>query len=74
MKRTKLHQLLDIAFNEDHHRLRKNKGPANCAVLRHMAVNLLKQEKSVKAGIKAKRLKAGWDEPYFPKALFGLGK
>jgi predicted transposase YbfD/YdcC len=69
-----LHWVLDIAFDEDHHRLRKDNGPANFAVLRHMGLNLLKQEKSVKAGIKAKRLKAGWDEPYLLKVLFGLGK
>ena len=69
-----LHWVLDIAFDEDHHRLRKDNGPANFAVLRHIALNLLKQEKSVKAGIKAKRLKAGWDEPYLLKVLFGLGK
>jgi len=69
-----LHWVLDIAFNEDHHRLRKNNGPANFAVLRHIALNLLKQEKTVKAGIKAKRLKAGWDEPYLLKVLFGPGK
>jgi predicted transposase YbfD/YdcC len=69
-----LHWVLDIAFNEDHHRLRKDNGPANFAVLRHIALNLLKQEKTVKAGIKAKRLKAGWDEPYLLKVLFGPGK
>jgi predicted transposase YbfD/YdcC len=66
-----LHWVLDIAFNEDHHRVRKDNGPANFAVLRHIALNLLKQDKSVKAGIKAKRLKAGWDEPYLLKVLFG---
>ena len=69
-----LHWVLDIAFNEDHHRLRKDNGPANFAVLRHIALNLLKQEKTVKAGTKAKRLKAGWDEPYLLKVLFGPGK
>jgi len=69
-----LHWVLAIAFNEDHHRLRKDNGPANFAVLRHMALNLLKQEKTVKVGIKAKRLKAGWDEPYLLKVLFGPGK
>jgi predicted transposase YbfD/YdcC len=68
-----LHWVLDIAFDEDHHRVRKDNGPANFAVLRHIALNLLKQEKSLKVGIKAKRLKAGWDEPYLLKVLFGQG-
>lgn len=68
-----LHWVLDIGFDEDHQRVRKDNGPANFAVLRHIALNLLKQEKSVKAGIKAKRLKAGWDEPYLLKVLFGQG-
>jgi predicted transposase YbfD/YdcC len=69
-----LHWVLDIAFDEDHQRVRKDNGPANFAVLRHIALNLLKQEKTVKAGIKAKRLKAGWDEPYLLKVLFGQGE
>ena len=64
-----LHWVLDIAFQEDHHRLRKDHGPENFAVLRHIALNLLKQETSVKAGIKAKRLKAGWDNDYLLKVL-----
>jgi predicted transposase YbfD/YdcC len=68
-----LHWVLDIAFDEDHQRVRKDNGPANFAVLRHIALNLLKQDKSVKVGIKAKRLKAGWDEPYLLKLLFGQG-
>jgi len=68
-----LHWVLDIAFDEDHQRVRKDHGPANFAVLRHIALNLLKQDKTVKAGIKAKRLKAGWDEPYLLRILFGQG-
>lgn len=68
-----LHWVLDIGFDEDHQRVRKDNGPANFAVLRHIALNLLKQERTVKAGIKAKRLKAGWDEPYLLKVLFGQG-
>lgn len=59
-----LHWVLDVAFQEDHHRLRKDHGPENFAILRHIALNLLKQDKSVKAGIKAKRLKAGWDNDF----------
>jgi len=68
-----LHWVLDIAFDEDHNRVRKDNGPANLAILRHIALNLLKQEKTLKVGIKAKRLRAGWDEPYLLKVLFGPG-
>lgn len=64
-----LYWFLDVAFHEDHHQLRKEHGPENFAVLRHIALNLLKQEHSVKAGIKAKRLRAGWDNGYLLKVL-----
>lgn len=66
-----LHWVLDIAFNEDRSRVRKDHAPANLAVLRHMAVNLLKQETSAKGGIKAKRLQAGWNQDYLLKVLSG---
>jgi len=64
-----LHWVLDVAFREDESRMRKDNSPENMAVLRHIALSLLKQEKSAKIGIKAKRLKCGWDEAYLLKVL-----
>lgn len=66
-----LHWVLDIAFREDESRVRKDHGPENLAVLRHIALNLLKQEQTTKTGIKTKRLKAAWDEDYLLKVLSG---
>lgn len=66
-----LHWVLDIAFREDESRIRKNHAPENFAILRHMALNLLKKESSVKKSIKTKRLKAGWDNRYLLKIFNG---
>jgi len=66
-----VHWVLDIAFREDESRVRKGNGAPNLAILRHIALNLLRQEKSAKCGVKAKRLKAGWSEEYLLKVLSG---
>ena len=66
-----LHWTLDMSFDEDRSRVRKGYGAENVAVLRHIALNLLKQEKSSKRSIKGKRLLAGWDEKYLLKVLAG---
>ena len=57
-----LHWVLDIAFREDDCRVRKDNASLNFAVLRHMALNLLKQEKTTKGSIKDKRLLCDWNE------------
>jgi predicted transposase YbfD/YdcC len=67
----RLHWVLDIAFREDDARNRVGHSAENMAILRHMAVNLLKQEKTGKGGIKAKRLQAAWDNNYLAKVLSG---
>jgi len=67
-----LHWCLDITFNEDRCRVRKGPGAANFAILRHIALNLLKQEKTCQRSIKGKRLLAGWKEDYLFKVLSGL--
>lgn len=65
------HWILDMAFREDESRIRKDHGPQNFALLRKIALNLLKAETSAKIGVKEKRLKAGWDHQYLIRVLFG---
>lgn len=64
-----LHWVLDVSFNEDDSRIRKDNSPENLAIIRHIALNLLKQEKTLKVGIKNKRKNAGWDDKYSIKVL-----
>jgi predicted transposase YbfD/YdcC len=64
-----VHWVLDIAFREDESRVRKDHGAENLAVLRQMALNLLKNEKTAKGGIHAKRLQAGWNNDYLLTVL-----
>lgn len=64
-----LHWVLDVCFREDGCRIRDKNGAENMAMLRHLVLNLLKQEKSCKRGMKTKRLRAGWDENYLLKVL-----
>lgn len=64
-----LHWVLDIAFREDESRKRAGYAAENFALLRLIALNLLRQEKGTKLGVKGKRLKAGWDNNYLLKVL-----
>jgi len=64
------HWSLDVSFREDESRVRDRNAAENFAVLRHIALGLLKNEKTAKVGIKTKRLMAGWDERYLAKLLF----
>ena len=58
-----------MSFREDDCRVRKGHGAENFSRLRRIALNLLKKEQTVKIGIQAKRLKAGWNHDYLLKVL-----
>jgi predicted transposase YbfD/YdcC len=64
-----LHWILDVAMGEDNSRIRKDNAPENMAVLRRIALNLLKKEKTLKRGIQGKRLKAAMNPDYLLKVL-----
>jgi predicted transposase YbfD/YdcC len=64
-----LHWVLDVALREDESRIRKGHSAENMAVVRHIAVNLLRQEKTLKVGTQAKRLRAASDNAYLGKVI-----
>jgi predicted transposase YbfD/YdcC len=66
-----LHWVLDVSFREDDCRIRQGNGAHNMAVLRHIALNLLRREPGHKRGIKARRKRAGWDRDYLFQVLMG---
>src|SRR5207237_10653596 len=65
----KLHWQLDVSFREDECRVRTGHAAENLSRLRRLALNLLRQDKSVKVGINGNWLKAGWDERYLLRLL-----
>jgi predicted transposase YbfD/YdcC len=64
-----MHWSLDVSFQEDQCRKRVEKSAANFAIVRHMALNLLKKEKSYKGSIVRKQFKAALTEEYLEKVL-----
>ena len=64
-----LHWVLDISFREDESRVREGNAPENLALLRHLALNLLKRDSTVKGSIKGKRKRAGWDNDFLLAVL-----
>ncbi len=64
-----LHWVLDMAMGEDASRIRKDHAPENMALLRRMAVTLLRQEKTLKRGVQGKQLKAAMNPSYLLRVL-----
>jgi len=67
----RLHWQLDVTFGEDQSRIRKGHADANFSILRRTALSLLKNNRTLKVGIKNKRLAAGWDNDYLAQVLLG---
>jgi predicted transposase YbfD/YdcC len=66
-----LHWVLDVTFDEDRSRIKKENAPENFGLLRRLALCLLKKESTSKRSIKGKRLKASWDDSYLLRVLCG---
>lgn len=64
-----VHWVLDVAFREDASRVRIGHAAANLALLRKLVLNLLRADPTRRVGIKASRLKAGWDDRYLLHVL-----
>jgi hypothetical protein len=65
-----VHWVLDVTFREDQSRIRQGRAAENFVVLRHLALNLLQAHPTKRRlSIKARRLKAGWDNNYLLQVL-----
>lgn len=56
-----LHWVLDMSFGEDQSRIRKDNAPTNVAIIRHAALNMIRQAQKKRTSIKLMRKTAGWD-------------
>ena len=64
-----LHWVLDIGFREDECRIRHRNAASNLAVIRKIAINLVKADKSSRGSIKGKRKAAGWSNQYMQNII-----
>jgi len=67
-----LHWVLDVAFGEDGLRTRMGNGPETGAILRHITLNMLRQDPNTKRSIRHRRLKAALSQEYRLAALLGF--
>ena len=68
----KLHWVLDVIFKEDYCRLRSGNGAENMNIIRKIALNKIKADKSDNSSIKVKRKRCGWDDNYAAKILWEM--
>ena len=68
----RLHWVLDLAFDEDHSRVRADHAPENLAIVRHLALNLLRRDPTRRIGLKNSRFKAALDDAYLRSILDGV--
>ena len=61
--------MLDVTLNEDKSRIRKDNAPENLAILRRIALNIVKREQTQKASVRRRAKKAGWDNSYLQQVL-----
>lgn len=66
------HHVLDVTFTEDSSRIRKGTGPEITSVFRRLALNILQRDTSIKASIRRKRKRCGWDDAVFERLLAGF--
>ena len=66
----RLHWVLDVVFHDDLARLRTGHGPENMAVVKHMAMNILRQAKPT-TSLKNRRKLAGWNLDYLDELIKG---
>jgi predicted transposase YbfD/YdcC len=66
---TSLHWCLDVVFKEDDSRMRKGYSDQNFSLVRKIALNLLREDKTAKGGLKTRRMRAGWDDNYLTQLL-----
>ena len=64
----RVHWVLDVTFQEDASRIRTDHAPQNMAVLRHITLNLLRQEPS-RGSLKTKRFRCALSEEYLAQVL-----
>jgi predicted transposase YbfD/YdcC len=65
----RLHWVLDVVFREDESRIRRDHGGQNMAVLRHLALNLLRKAEAKRLSLRMKRKRAGWDDAFLAEVV-----